>query len=121
MGNEPLEQPLVYALYYNGTMENVTSPTTELTFTAPSLPDGVFVDNITVTVTAINRFGPGAPSDPEKFEISRFITYMFVFTVKNVLFSMIYIYEAIMQSSMYVHYLGAVRTLDTYVISLNLF
>ena len=52
---------------------NVTSPTTELTFTAPSLPDGVFVDNITVTVTAINRFGYGMPSDPVEFEISKYI------------------------------------------------
>ena len=48
-----------------------TSPTTELAFTAPSLPDGVFVDNITVTVTAINRFGYGMPSDPVEFEISK--------------------------------------------------
>ena len=52
-------------------MENVTSPTTELTFTAPSLPDGVFVDNIIVTVTAINRFGYGMPSNPVEFEISK--------------------------------------------------
>ena len=53
-------------------MENITSPTTELIFTAPSLPDEVFVDNITVTVTAINRFGHGTPSVPEKSEISEF-------------------------------------------------
>ena len=59
-------------MYYNGTTENVTSPTTSLTFTAPSLPDGVFVDNIAVTVTAINRFGHGTPSDPEEYEISMF-------------------------------------------------
>ena len=65
-----MEQPLVYEVYYNGTMINVTGVTTELTFTAPSLPSDVFVDNITVTVTAINRFGPGSPSDPEEFEIS---------------------------------------------------
>lgn len=71
VGNGPLDQPLLYKVYYNGTMENVTSPTTELTFTAPSLPDGVFVDNIIVTVTAINRFGYGMPSDPVEFEISK--------------------------------------------------
>ena len=51
---------------------NVTTPTTELTFTAPSLPDGIFVDIITATVTAINIFGRGTPSVPEKFEISEF-------------------------------------------------
>ena len=73
VGNGPLDQPLVYGVYYSGTMKNVTSPTTELTFTAPSLPDGVFVDNITVTVTAINRFGYGTPSDPDYFEISEYI------------------------------------------------
>ena len=51
-------------------MENVTSSTTTLAFTAPSLPDGVFVNNITVIVTAINRFGSGAPSDPDSAKIS---------------------------------------------------
>ena len=71
MGNGPLKQPLVYKVYYNGTRQNVTSPTTTLTFTAPLLPDGVFVDNISVVVTAINRFGRGSPSDPESFEISK--------------------------------------------------
>ena len=29
-----------YQVYYNGTMINVNSSTTTLTFTAPSLPDG---------------------------------------------------------------------------------
>ena len=69
MGSE-LEEPLVYEVSYNGTMQNVSSSTTTLTFTAPSLPDGVFSGNITVTVTAINRFGRGMPSDPEDFLIS---------------------------------------------------
>ena len=62
---------MVYQVHYNGSVENVTSPTTELTFTAPSLPDGVFADNITVTVTAINRFGCGVSSDPDSAEISK--------------------------------------------------
>ena len=69
MGNGPLEQPLVYEVYYNGTSQNVTSPTTTLTFKAPSLPDGVFNDSVIVTVTAINRFGRGQPSDPDYDEI----------------------------------------------------
>ena len=56
---------------YNRTMQNVTSPNTTLTFTAPSLPDGVFYGNITVTVTAINRLGRGTPSDPEYSVISK--------------------------------------------------
>ena len=71
MGNGPLEQPVVYEVNYNGTMQNVTSPTTTLTFTAPSLPDGVFDGNITVTVTAINTFGRGTFSDPKYFVISK--------------------------------------------------
>ena len=70
VGNGPLDQPMVYQVHYNGSVVNVTSSTTELTFTAPSLPDGVFVDNITVTVTAINKFGCGASSDPDNAEIS---------------------------------------------------
>ena len=69
VGSE-LEQPLIYEVYYNRTMHNVTSSTTMLTFTVPSLPEGVFSGNITVTVTAINRFGHGMPSDPEDFLIS---------------------------------------------------
>ena len=76
MGNGLLEQPLIYQVYYNGTMRNVTSPTTALAFTAPSLPDGLFVDNITVNVTAINRFSAGTPSDPENFEISKVDSYV---------------------------------------------
>ena len=65
-------------MYYNGTRQNVTSPTTTLTFTAPSLPDGVFVDNITVIVTAINRFGRGPPSDPDYDVISKFFLHFIV-------------------------------------------
>ena len=72
--SNPLEQPVVYEVNYNGTMQNVTSPTTILTFTAPSLPDRVFSGNITVTVTAINRFGRGTTSNPKYFVISKLHT-----------------------------------------------
>ena len=75
-----LEQPLVYEVYYNGTMQNVSSPTTMLTFTAPPLPDGVFSGNITVTVTAINRFGRGMPSDPEDSLISS-LNHMYIICI----------------------------------------
>ena len=34
---------------------NVNSSTTTLTFTAPSLPDGVFTGTVVVMVTALNR------------------------------------------------------------------
>ena len=51
-------------MYYNGTMINVDSSTTTLTFTAPSLPDGVFRGTVVVMVTAVNRFGVGIASDP---------------------------------------------------------
>ena len=52
-----MDQPLVYLVYYKETMFNVTSPTTMLTFTALSLPDDVFAENITVVMTAVNKFG----------------------------------------------------------------
>ena len=76
VGSGPLDQPVVYEVNYNGTVQSVTSPNTTLTFTAPSLPDGVFDGYITVTVTAINRLGAGLPSDPEYFLISKLCTYM---------------------------------------------
>ena len=43
---------------------NITSSTTTLTFTAPSLPDGVFTGTTVVMVTAVNRYGMGPASDP---------------------------------------------------------
>ena len=53
-----------YQVYYNGTMINVNGSTTTLTFTAPSLPDGVFTDTVVVMVTAISNYGIGPASDP---------------------------------------------------------
>ena len=44
---------------------NVNSSTTTLTFTAPSLPDGVFTGTVVVMVTAVNRYGIGLVSDPK--------------------------------------------------------
>ena len=44
-------------------MINVNSSNTTLTFTAPSLPDGVFTGTVVVMVTAMNRFGLGPPSN----------------------------------------------------------
>ena len=44
---------------------NVSSSTTTLTFTAPSLPDGVFTGNVVVMVMAIGRYGIGPASEPE--------------------------------------------------------
>ena len=40
-----------------------------------SLPDGVFSGNLTVNVTARNRFGQGSPSIAEELEISMLSTY----------------------------------------------
>ena len=50
-------------------MININSSTTTLTFTAPSLPDGVFTDTVVVMVTAINKFGVGPASDLATAEI----------------------------------------------------
>ena len=54
-----------YQVDYNGTMMNVTSSTTALTFTAPSLPDGVFSGAVAAMVTAISRYGVGPASETE--------------------------------------------------------
>ena len=50
-------------------MRNVNSSTTTLTFTAPSLPDGVFTGIVIVMVTGVNGFGIGPVSDPATMEI----------------------------------------------------
>ena len=49
-------------------IQNVNSSTTTLTFTAPSLPDGVFIGTVVVMVTAMNRYGVG-PSSAATMEI----------------------------------------------------
>ena len=54
-----------YQVYYNGTMMNVDSSITTLTFTAPSLPDDIFSSTIVVIVTATSRYGIGPTSEPE--------------------------------------------------------
>ena len=54
---------------YNGTIINVNSSTTTLTFTAPSLPDGVFTDTVFIIVIAVNKFGVGPASNPATAEI----------------------------------------------------
>ena len=53
-----------YQVYYNGTTINVTSSTTTLTFTAPSLPNGVFTGTIFVMVTAVRGSEKGPASEP---------------------------------------------------------
>ena len=44
---------------------NVNSSTTTLTFTAPSLPDGVLTGTVVVKVTATSRYGIGPASEHE--------------------------------------------------------
>ena len=51
-------------------MRNVNSSTTTLTFTAPSLPDGVFTGTVVVMVTAINQYGVGPVSNSSSVEIT---------------------------------------------------
>ena len=76
-GNEPLERPLLYSVNYNGSVINVTSPKTYAMFTAPAVPEPYYVANVTVTVTAINRFGAGPPSEAVSYEISKLcVTYV---------------------------------------------
>lgn len=74
MGGGPLEQPLSYKVYNNGTSMDVNS-TTVLVFVPPQVPPGYFVSNIIVFVTAINRFGAGPPSEDVSVEISKLLLY----------------------------------------------
>lgn len=72
MGNGPLDQPLVYRVivHINEPAIFATSSTTTLTFNAPSLPDGMFADDISVTISAVNKFGYGPNSTSNSVEIS---------------------------------------------------
>ena len=56
-------------MHYSGITVTVPSLTTTLTFTAPSLPDGVFTGTLVVMVTAVNIFGIGPTSDPATAKI----------------------------------------------------
>ena len=73
MGNGPLDQPLVYEVYYKGIIMEVPSPTTTLTFIAPSIPDDVFAENLTVVMTAVNRFGFAPITVSNTIELSKTI------------------------------------------------
>ena len=59
-------------------MKDVNSSTTKLTFTAPSLPDGVFSGTVVVMVTAVNRIGMGPASDPAIAEIDGMFVHVYV-------------------------------------------
>ena len=75
-----------YQVYYNGTMITVNSSTTTLTFTAPSLPDGVFTGIVVVTVTAVrgSEVHVGPASDPATAVINGKYVHMYVHsTVHN--------------------------------------
>ena len=63
-------------MYYNGTMMNVNSSTTTLTFTAPSLPDDVFTGTVVVMVNGINRYGVGPDSDHVMVTVTGMVTYI---------------------------------------------
>ena len=65
---------------------NVNSSTTTLTFTAPSLPDGVFTGTVVVMVTIMNRLGIGPPSAP----VSALITGIYLISSYVSLFVMTY-------------------------------
>ena len=54
-----------YQVYYNGTMMNVTSSTTTLTFVAPSLTDDAFNGIVVVIVIATSGYEIGPASEPE--------------------------------------------------------
>ena len=64
-------------------MKDVNSSTTTLTFTAPSLPDGVFSGTVVVMVTAVNRFGVGPASDPAIAVISGTYVLCYIYMYTN--------------------------------------
>ena len=74
MGNGPLEQPLVYRVYYNGTTRDVDNITTSLTFPFSPLPVGIYRDNIHLIVTAANRFGSGISSNTAPATVCKLIS-----------------------------------------------
>ena len=59
----------MYQVHYSGMIVNVDSSITTLTFTAPSLPDGVFTGTVVVMVTVVRNVGVGPASDPATAEI----------------------------------------------------
>ena len=59
----------MYQVHYSGMIVNVDSSTTTLTFTAPSLPDGVFTGTVVVMVTVVSNVGVRTASDPATAEI----------------------------------------------------
>ena len=59
----------MYQVHYSGMIVNVDSSTTTLTFTAPSLPDGVFTGTVVVMVIVVTEFGIGPASNPETADI----------------------------------------------------
>ena len=69
-------------LYGSGMTVNVNSPTTtQLTFTAPSLPEGVFTGTVDVMVTAFSEYGVGPVSNLESASITGKIMSIFKFVI----------------------------------------
>ena len=67
-----------YKVYYNGTMITVNRSTNTLTFTAPSLPVGVFTGTVVVIVTAVIGSKVGPASDPATVIINGKYVHMYV-------------------------------------------
>ena len=85
-------------MYYDGTMMTVNHPTTTLTFTAPSVPDGMFNSTLVVRVSATSRYGIGPASEHEailygkvKFKILMMYVHKkeYVSEYENILYSSI--------------------------------
>ena len=70
-----------YQVYHNGTMVNVNSSTTTLTFTAPSLPNNVFTGTVVVMVTTTSRYGIGPASEPAHVTITGITIHLCVSTL----------------------------------------
>ena len=58
-----LTESMQYQIHYFEVMLNLTTTNSSLLFQAQPVLEDIYVDNVTITVTAINRFGIGEPSN----------------------------------------------------------
>ena len=66
-----------YNISYNGISD--ISQEVPYMFEAPPLPEGTLFGIVAVTVSAVNAFGPGPPSNVSKARIGEYIAFYSVF------------------------------------------
>ena len=71
MGNFTNTESVLYNIYYSEAMFNFTTANTSLVFQAQPVINDIYVDNVTISVTAINQFGVGEPSSVVAIKICK--------------------------------------------------